>query len=255
MSRAAEVDGRETVQPEGIASVWDKVSERYSAQSVNQPHNQAFFRVFMETTGVPKGRSYCEVGCGSGMSSALLAQMGADVSLVDIAPKALEFARSNFANLGLQATFYQQDALQMELEDGTFDVVWNCGVLEHFYDPGKLQLIREMRRITRPGGLVFIAVPNHLHLPFMLGKKLAELRGIWPYGFEDDLTPRRLDGLARQAGLESYELFAYNAVGGWAFLPLGKRLMRFLGLDTLEMHSRRTRWGHMICLNALKPEA
>lgn len=249
--------GHETdaqAQPRDISLVWDKVAENYSAQNVKRASYQAFLHILLEATGDPRGRTYCEVGCGSGTTSAMLAQLGARTSLVDIASKALEFARKHFEQLGLEGTYYQQDALAMNLPDDSFDVVWNGGVIEHFYDPGKVQLIREMWRITRPGGRLFIAVPSQLDFPFIVAKKLAQWRGTWGYGYEDDLTFGRFGALARKAGLDDYELFAYDPIAGWQFLPGGRRLTQILGLDTLQRHIKRWRFGHVICLCAQKPE-
>ena len=59
-------------------------------------------------------------------------------------------------------------------------------------------------------------------LPFTLFKFVAELRGTWRYGYEDDLSMRRMRKLARRAGLEQVEVFAYNPITGWWFLPYGK---------------------------------
>lgn len=253
MSHKDEQEADTQAQPSDIRSVWGKIAESYSAQNVTRPSYQAFLHVLLEATGVPQGRTYCEVGCGSGTTSAMLAQLGAIASLVDIAAEPLEFARRHFEQLGLAGTYYQQDALCMDLPDGVFDVVWNAGVIEHFYDPGKVQLIREMWRITRPGGYLFIAVPNQWDIPFAIAKKLAQWRGTWGYGYEDDLTFSRFSSLARDAGLDGYELFAYNPVVGWQFLPSGRRLTQLLGLDRLHRHTKRSRFGHVICLCAQKP--
>lgn len=45
-------------------------------------------------------------------------------------------------------------------EDASFDAVYASHVLEHFDPPGGLRLLREMRRVARPGAPVRIVVPD-----------------------------------------------------------------------------------------------
>src|SRR5881628_466335 len=196
---------------------------------------------FLECVGPPEGRSFCEVGSGSGTTSAALARMDARITLVDISPKSLAFARRHFEGLGLRARYAIQDGLNLGFRDGSFDVVWNGGVIEHFSDEGKVALIREMWRVTRPGGLLLILVPNALDVPFILGKKLAEWRGKWIFGFEDDLSEPRFRRLASTAGVATAEFQAHNPVVGWWFLPWGRAITGRLGLNTPRWHARRSR--------------
>lgn len=48
--------------------------------------------------------------------------------------------------------------------DDTFDLVINEGVVEHWLDDReRLMVLREMVRVTRPGGVVAVLVPNGVH--------------------------------------------------------------------------------------------
>jgi len=239
-------------QPD-LVDVWDKVSERYRSIDLGAPDHQANMEHFLATVGPPAGRSFCEVGSGSGTTSAALARMGANITLVDISPKSLAFAREHFAGQGLSARYAIQDGLMLGFRDGVFDVVWNGGVIEHFTDDGKVALIREMYRVTRPGGLVLIVVPNAHDWPFRLGKWIAERRGKWIFGYEDDLSEGRFRRLAVRAGLPRIEFSAHNPIVGWWFLPYGRRLMDRLGLNTRRWHARHSRFGHALTLAARKP--
>jgi len=238
-------------QPD-LVKVWDKVSERYRNIDLAAPDHRANMQRFLECVGPPAGRSFCEVGSGSGTTSAALAGMDARITLVDISPKSLAFARRHFEGLGLRAQYAIQDGLNLGFRDGSFDVVWNGGVIEHFTDEGKVALIREMYRITRPGGLLLIVVPNALDLPFRLGKWIAERRGKWIFGYEDDLSAERFRRLAERAGLTQVELSAHNPIVGWWFLPYGRWLTDRLGLNTTRWHAKQTRFGHALSLAARK---
>lgn len=240
-------------QEHGIASVWDRVARGYYDIDVNGVDYQASINVLLRHAGNPAGKTFCEVGCGSGVVSAVLARHGGEITLVDISPEALVFAGEFLECCGVTARLCLNDALQMEFSDQSFDVVWNFGVIEHFYDAGKVRLLSEMWRILKPGGLLFLTGPNRLDLPFMLYKRWALWRGTWPYGYEDDMTVGRLAALGEEAGLSDMEVFAFNPVVGWWFLKGGWNIMQMLRLNTVERHMSRNRFGHVICLAARKP--
>lgn len=240
-------------QQKDIIGVWDRVSETYSADAVEQSDYQALIETIVECIGDPSGKTVCDVGCGSAAIDIVLSKMGAAVSLVDISTKALEFARKKFEEEGLAALYYNRDATkEMEFPDGKFDVVWNGGVIEHFNDEGKITLIQEMWRITKPGGLLLILLPNQWCIPFVLGKWMAQLRGTWRYGYEDDLTSKRLRRLAGKAGLTKFDIFTFNPIAGWWWLPLGRFLTRKINLNTTVWHKRRSTFGHVLALYARK---
>lgn len=238
-------------QPD-LVDVWDKVSERYRNIDVSAPDHKAALEHFLAIAGPPTGRSFCEVGSGSGTTSATLARMGARITLVDISPKSLAFARRHFEGARLGADYAIQDGLRLGFRDGSFDVVWNGGVIEHFTDDGKVALIREMYRVTRPGGLLLIVVPNALDIPFRIGKWIAERRGKWIFGYEDDLSEGRFRRLAARAGVAGAGFTAHNPIVGWWFLPYGRWFTDRLGLNTPRWHARRTRFGHALALAARK---
>jgi SAM-dependent methyltransferase len=67
-------------------------------------------------------------------------------------PGAIAEARRRAAGLGADVTFRLGDALDLPYPDGVFDVCRVETVLQHLADP--IRAIREMVRVTRPGGQV-----------------------------------------------------------------------------------------------------
>lgn len=238
-------------QPD-LVDVWDQVSETYKGIDLSAPDHQAMMERFLELVGPPSGRSFCEVGSGSGTASGELARRGGRITLVDISPKSLAFARRYFEREKLTAQYAMQDGLRLGFRDDAFDVVWNGGVIEHFADEGKIALIREMYRVVKPGGLLLISVPNAHDWPFRLGTWIAERRGKWIFGFEDDLHAARFRRLAAAAGLENVEFTAHNPIVGWWFLPYGRKLMDLLGLNTPAWHRKKSRYGHALAMSVRK---
>ena len=54
------------------------------------------------------------------------------------------------------------NALEIEFEDDTFDLVWACESGEHM--PDKAKYVREMTRVLKPGGFPFATSWVDLHL-------------------------------------------------------------------------------------------
>ena len=89
--------------------------------------------------------------------------------------------------------------------------------------------------------------------PFRLGKWIAERRGKWIFGFEDDLAEGRFRRLAASAGIQGAAFQAHNPIVGWWFLPYGRRITGLLGLNTPRWHAKRSRFGHALAMSARKP--
>ncbi|EGX55543.1 UbiE family methyltransferase [Streptomyces zinciresistens K42] len=98
-----------------------------------------------------------DVGCGPGTITADLAALvpRGGVTGVDRAPDVLDRARATAAGRGLDnVRFAVADVHALDFPDGAFDVVHAHQVLQHVGDP--VGALREMGRVTRPGGLVAV---------------------------------------------------------------------------------------------------
>jgi 2-polyprenyl-3-methyl-5-hydroxy-6-metoxy-1,4-benzoquinol methylase len=105
-------------------------------------------------------RVVADVGCGSGYGSALLKEAGArQVFGADVSMPAIAFAKERYAHL---VTFSVQPITNMRLyRDGEFDVTVSSEVLEHIKEYGKEdEALAEIKRITRPRGVVVLGTPN-----------------------------------------------------------------------------------------------
>ncbi|WP_336216715.1 class I SAM-dependent methyltransferase [Nonomuraea sp. LPB2021202275-12-8] len=152
------------------------------------------------------GMTLLDVGSGPGTITADLAARVARVTASEVTVDALELARAEVETRGAaNVDFAVADVHDLDLPDGSFDVVHAHQVLQHVGDP--VRALREMRRVTRPGGIVaardsdYGAFAWHPALPALedwmaLYQKLA--RG---NGGEPD-AGRRLLSWARAAGFE-----------------------------------------------------
>ena len=104
------------------------------------------------------GMDLLDVGCGPASITADLAERVAPgrVVALDAAAGALEAARATLSERGLseQVEVTCGDVMALPFEDASFDVVHAHQVLQHLTDP--VGALAEMRRVTRPGGIVAV---------------------------------------------------------------------------------------------------
>src|SRR5947208_5632313 len=127
-----------------------------------------------------RGRSVLEVGCGAGVDLARFAKGGARVTGVDLAASAIELARANFAQQGLDGSFEVADAERLPFPDNSFDLVYAHGVVQYTADPQKL--VEECRRVLKPEGQAIFQVYNRISWLNALGKLMK-------VGLEHDDAP------------------------------------------------------------------
>ena len=78
-------------------------------------------------------------------------------------------------------------------ENAAFDVVILSAVLEHLYQPN--DTLREIARVLRPGGALFVDVPNEEGLYFRVGNLYQRLRGRnWVVNTAPTFSPFHLFG-------------------------------------------------------------
>jgi cyclopropane fatty-acyl-phospholipid synthase-like methyltransferase len=150
--------------------------------------------------GSIRGLRSIELGCGRGDLSVLLAEAGAEVTLLDSSERALEVARRRFDRLGLSARFEQGDMQSRTNSPRHFDLAVSLGVVEHFVGEARSHALRAHIEALRPGGLALISVPYRWCPPYRLWKAYLELRGWWPYGVERPYSRVEIVRRARRAG-------------------------------------------------------
>ena len=118
-------------------------------------------------------------------------------------------------------------------------------MIEHFYDNGKIKLVHEMLRICKPGGEVIILVPNRRYFSTQFKQACQKLIGTWKYGFEDDMSPRRLKRLCEKNGIPVSMACAFNPIVGWRLVPIIRFFIKRSGLNTVAHHCSRSIIGNV----------
>jgi SAM-dependent methyltransferase len=112
---------------------------------------------FADAAGVSTGQRAVDVGCGPGALTAVLVErLGADaVSAIDPSPPFVEAMRQRYPDVDLHA----DAAEHLPFADDTFDLALAQLVVHFMADP--VAGLREMARVTRPGGTVAACVWDH----------------------------------------------------------------------------------------------
>lgn len=97
------------------------------------------------------GRSkVLDVGAGDGVLALKLVKRGVDAATLDAA----DWRRPEVRDAGIPHHMLAVDG-RYELPDASFDVVVSFNTMEHISDPG--QALKEMVRVCRPGGRMFLS--------------------------------------------------------------------------------------------------
>jgi ubiquinone/menaquinone biosynthesis C-methylase UbiE len=165
-----------------------------------------------------KGKKIAECGSGTGLISKQLAKKGANVTLVDISPEAIELSKKNLIGLK-NVEFIQASIMKLPLKNDSFDIVWNAGVIEHFKEEQQKKAIREMLRITKPGGSIILFNPCIRGNYYLKMKRRAEEKGIWQAGYEKPFET--LVGL-----VDNHHPLEEFSMGYWTQFQYGKYYFR-----------------------------
>jgi SAM-dependent methyltransferase len=150
-----------------------------------------------------------------------------------------EFLLSNhyitqYTGLDIEAAIVYEDGvkpdftwngMEMPFADNTFDTLMATEVLEHCPHPHLI--VKEMKRVLKPGGLIFFTVPFLWHLHEV------------PYD-EFRYTPFSLKRIFGECGLTEVELFAH---GGW---HMSMAQMIGLWVVATKKGTRRKRWARLL---------
>ena len=138
-----------------IADYYDEMNDIMSMGMV-----QGWHRFMMKKAGDISGKRCLDVGTGTGEIAfhvARTAGAGSTVVGVDITPKMLEMAekKEKEMDLPVKIDWRVGDALNLDFEDGSFDLVTSGYMLRNVTDI--LKAVSEMHRVLTPGGKVVVA--------------------------------------------------------------------------------------------------
>ncbi|MFP8954244.1 class I SAM-dependent methyltransferase [Natrialbaceae archaeon A-arb3/5] len=136
---------------------WGDRADSFDDDSQHGIHSdeqrEAWLSVLGPWTGEPANR-VLDVGCGTGVISLLLAELGHDVTGVDFAPEMLEQAQTKVEQSELSVEFQRGDAENLAQSDSAYDLITARHLIWTLPSPERA--IDEWRRVVRPGGRIVL---------------------------------------------------------------------------------------------------
>lgn len=113
-----------------------------------------------------------DVGCGGGIASIPLANLGFDVTGIDASAKNIEIAKIHAKKTDIKISYLTKTAEDLANEKKQFDVVMALEIIEHVSD---IELfLQSLDSITKKDGMIFISTINKNIKSFMQAIVTAE---------------------------------------------------------------------------------
>ncbi len=203
------------VENDFVERVYEKLASVYDL--VFGPTLHPGRLVAREQMGIQANDRILEVGVGTGINTSLYPQ-NCHVTGIDLSTSMLEKARERVAREGLRnVRLLEMDAARLTFADNSFDIVYAPYLVSVVPDP--VQVVREMRRVCRPGGKIIIL--NHFRSANPVLSRME--RAISPFtvhiGFKSDLD---LPGFLAQADLQPISIVKVNIPRIWSLVTCVK---------------------------------
>jgi len=160
-----------------------------------------------------------EVGCGAGLTTVALAERGYVVHAIDSVQAMIDLTRQVAARLGTEprVTTSLGDVQNLPFSDNMFSVVLAIGVIPWLHSSHKA--IRELARVTKPGGHVIVNADNRWRLNEILDPARNPLHAPLRWMIRNSVhlrqgasmpptrrhSPREFDSVLSKAGLVKVE--------------------------------------------------
>ena len=171
--------------PNPNKALWEKGDFTRIAATMRESGEDLVKRI-----GITKGLKVLDLGCGDGTTALPAAQLGANVTGVDIARNLVEAGNRRAAEHGLlNLTFREGDATNLQpIPDGEFDLVMS--IFGAMFAPKPFDVAKEMVRVTRPDGRVVMGnwIPGDPTLVAQILKISSAYTPPPPEGFISPMT-------------------------------------------------------------------
>ncbi len=167
-----------------------------------------------------KGKKILEIGAGTGRDSFPLVELGANVFQLDYSMNSLKIMKRIAEDEKMNVTIIGGDTFQLPFKDGTFDIIFHQGLLEHFRHEKAEALLKENIRVLKKGGLLCVDVPQRYHIYTVIKTFLIAINK-WFAGWERSFSVPELKKEMETLGLQTVHTY-----GEWMYPSLFYRMTR-----------------------------
>ena len=192
---------------------WDEEGEFKSLHQIN-PLRVKFIKDRTELLG----KRVLDIGCGGGILSEALSNLGAEVIGIDASEKTIGIAKAHGENIGSKVKYIQTstDELMISGSYGDFDVITCLEMLEHVPNPEKT--IMDCSSLLNVNGDIFFSTINRNPRSYLFAVIGAEyILNLLPKGthnYSRFIKPSELSRWIRNAKLRLKETIglSYNPI-------------------------------------------
>lgn len=160
------------IQKKATEEFWDKLwIDENLRKHILFGKNDRFVSLLTKLFIYPKKDSrVIDAGCGKGQYVYSLHHQGYSAYGIDFAPKIIDAIQNAVPEINVR----EGDVRSMPFPEKFFDGYWSLGVIEHFYF-GYQPILKEMFRVIKPGGYLFITFPYMSPL-----RRIKSFLGLYP---------------------------------------------------------------------------
>lgn len=198
------IDKQEVKKFADLAEEWWNEKGDFKPLHVINPLRANYIKEKTDLTN----KNILDVGCGGGLLSEALYDLGGVVTGIDAAGPGIEVAKIHAKKNNKNISYFEKTAEVLNKEkSGTFDIVTCLEVLEHVPDPKNL--VKTCTELLKPGGLLFLSTINKNPRSWITAIVGAEyIFNILPKGtheFKKFIKPSELASYVRNANAELIE--------------------------------------------------
>ena len=107
---------------------------------------------------IKEGMKVLDLGCGTGITTRYIAELGAKVTGVDLSPKLIEFAKENSDHENIEYLIH--DITDFNLGRKTFDAICLIDIMEHIPIKKISKLIKNIKKYSHRNTIIYLNIPD-----------------------------------------------------------------------------------------------
>ena len=138
--------------------IYKNEKEAYQYYDIFEAH-ESIDKVILEIKRKKKNAKVLDLGCGAGRNTIPLIEAGFDVYAFDSAPEGIKILKKKLDEKNNKIDLRVLDfTKKLSYESDFFDAIISVQVLQHSYEKDIINSIKEIKRILKKEGIIFITV-------------------------------------------------------------------------------------------------
>ncbi len=187
----------EHYQNSDVAERYDR--ERFTSQAGQSGHRREVAAIEKAMSLVTDAQTALDIPCGTGRITQFLLERGLRVTGGDISEEMIAVAKAKLKSHGERVDYRTIDLRNLDFSDDAFDVVTCVRLFGHVPGDVRVEMLREMKRVTRK----WILVNYFRSTAIVRAKRWLKRCILKTYeGVENPVLPNDMLSEIREAGLE-----------------------------------------------------